>query len=81
LVVARHEHRRILELAGDRRALLAAAPLVGDEIVVPWYETELAPSARAAGWESRDFPLMMGSQWLEAPPRPRPIPWYGLNYV
>ena len=81
LVVAQRARRRVLELAGDRAALLAAAPLVGDELVTHWHDSETADLARRLGWRERALSLPMGSQWLTAPERPLPLPWYGLNYV
>ncbi len=73
--------RRVLELAGDRDALLAAAPRVADEVVVPAYDTETARDLGALVWENRAFTVPAGHQWLQPPPHPLPIPWYGLNYV
>jgi GNAT superfamily N-acetyltransferase len=81
LAVPRRATRRVLELAGDRPALLAAAPLVAEQVVVPWHDDETAAGARAAGWHPASFALAMGSQWLVTPPAPLPLPWYGLNYV
>jgi hypothetical protein len=81
LVVAQRARRRVLELAGDRSALLAAAPLVGDEVVTPWHDSETAGLARRLGWRERALSLPIGSQWLTPPERPLPLPWYGLNYV
>ena len=81
LAVARSARRRVLELAGDRDALLAAAPRVADEIAVPAHDTETARDLQALAWQSRAFTLPAGHQWLQSPPRPLPIPWYGLNYV
>lgn len=81
LAVARATRRRVLELAGDRDTLLAAAPRVADEVVVAAHDTETARDLAALAWESRAFTLPAGHQWLEPPPHPLPIPWYGLNYV
>ncbi len=81
LAVTRSARRRVLELAGDRDALLAAAPRVADEVVVPAHDTETARDLQALAWENCAFRLPAGHQWLQSPPRPLPIPWYGLNYV
>ena len=81
LAVTRSARRRVLELAGDRDALLAAAPRVADDVVVPAHDTETARDLRALGWENRAFTLVSGHQWLDSPPPALPIPWYGLNYV
>jgi predicted N-acetyltransferase YhbS len=81
LAVARSARRRVLELAGDRDALLAAAPRVADDIVVPAHDTETARDLEALAWENRAFTLPAGHQWLQSPSPPLPIPWYGLNYV
>ena len=81
LAVTRSARRRVLELAGDRDAVLAAAPRVADEVVVPAHDTETARDLPALAWENRAFTLPAGHQWLQPPPRPLPIPWYGLNYV
>jgi len=81
LAVTRSARRRVLELAGDRDALLAAAPRVADEVVVPAHDTETARDLQALTWENRAFTLPAGHQWLHSPPHPLPIPWYGLNYV
>ncbi len=80
LVVARSTRRRVLELAGDRDTLVAAAPRVADEVVVPGHDTETARDLAALAWENRAFTLPAGHQWLQSP-HPSPIPWYGLNYV
>lgn len=81
LAVARAGRRRVLELAGDRDALLAAAARVGDEVVVPAHDNETARDLAALAWEKRAFTLPAGHQWLQPPPHPLPIPWYGLNYI
>jgi GNAT superfamily N-acetyltransferase len=81
LVVAQRARRQVLELAGDRRALLTAAPLVADEILVPAYDQATARQADALGWNQAPAQLAMAGQWLKAPTMPHPMPWYGLNYV
>jgi len=81
LAVAQRARRRVLEFAGDRAAIVAAAPLVADELVPPWHDQETARRAREQGWRARPLPLGIASLWLEAPGSPLPLPWYGLNYV
>jgi GNAT superfamily N-acetyltransferase len=81
LAVTRGARRRVLELAGDRDALIDAAPRVSDEVVVPAYDQETEHALRARGWQSRVVTLPAAHQWLRPPARPLPIPWYGLNYV
>jgi hypothetical protein len=81
LAVTRGARRRVLELAGDRDAVLAAAPRVADEVVVPAHDAETARNLQALAWENRAFTVAAGHQWLRSPPHPLPIPWYGLNYV
>ncbi len=81
LAVTRGARRRVLELAGDRDALLAAAPRVSDEVVVPAHDDETERDLRARGWQCRLVTLPAAHQWLRPPAHPLPIPWYGLNYV
>ncbi len=79
--MTRTARRRVFELAGDRDALLAAAPRVGDDVVVPAHDAETTRDLQALAWESRVLTLPAGHQWLQPPPQPLPSPWYGLNYV
>ncbi len=81
LAVTRRATRRVLELAGDRPALLAAAPLVADQVVVPWHDDETVGGARAAGWHdrpvrARDGEPMAGHAARAAPP---PLVWTQLR--
>ena len=81
LAVTRGTRRRVFELAGDRDALIAAAPQVSDDVVVPAHDEEMERDLRARGWQCRPVTLPAGHQWLQPPPRPLLVPWYGLNYV
>jgi len=81
LAVTRTARRRVLELAGDRDALIAAAPRIADDVVVPAHDSETARDLQALAWGTRAFTLPAGHQWLQPPSQPLPIPWYGLNYV
>jgi GNAT superfamily N-acetyltransferase len=81
LVVAQRARRQVLELAGDREAVLAAAPLVADEILVPGYDQVTARQADALGWTQAPAQVALAGQWLKAPTTAHPMPWYGLNYV
>jgi len=71
--------RRILEVAGDREAILAVAPRLGDELLVPSYDSPTIDRAVAGGWVRtvRQFPITAEPLTAVA----RVIPWYGLNYV
>jgi predicted N-acetyltransferase YhbS len=96
LVVAQRARRRVLELAGDRAGLLAAAPLVADDVLGPAHDAATEYAADALGWTRTELRLPQAGQWLTgqgltghvptgqwltAPPGPSPLPWYGLNYV
>jgi hypothetical protein len=72
---------RVMEHAGDRDAVLAAAPQVSDAVVAPARDVELAHQARARGWSPSPLPLAMAARWLAPRPEPLPLPWYGLGYV
>ena len=71
--------RRILEIAGDREAILAAAPLLADELLVPTYDSSTIDLATARGWfrTTRQFPITAEPLTAVA----RLVPWYGLNYL
>ena len=82
LVVAQQRtRRRVLELAGDRAAVLAAAPSVSDQLLVPDHDAETARAAAARSWTAAPLTLATAAQWLHPPDSPLPLPWYGLNYV
>ena len=42
--------RRILEIAGDRHAIVAAAPLLADELLVPGYDAAALAACERRGW-------------------------------
>jgi predicted N-acetyltransferase YhbS len=83
LVVAQQQtRRRVLELAGERAAVLAAAPSVSDQLLVAAHDAETARAAGARGWNAAPLTLATAGQWLQPPgDSPLPLPWYGLNYV
>lgn len=71
--------RRILEVAGDRAAVVSVAPLLGEELLVPAYDSATIDRAIELGWvrTARQFSI------TAAPLTPvaRVVPWYGLNYL
>lgn len=71
--------RRILEIAGDREAILAAAPALADELLVPSYDASTVSLAERRGWirSMRQFPITALALTTEVVV----IPWYGLNYL
>jgi hypothetical protein len=71
--------RRILELAGDRDAIVAVAPQLAEELLVPAYDSPTLDRAAALGWVKtvRQFPMTAEALTAVA----RVIPWYGLNYL
>ena len=71
--------RRILEIAGEREAVLAAAPHLADELLVPSYDSATIGLATARGWfrTTRQFPVTAEPLTAVA----RLVPWYGLNYL
>jgi predicted N-acetyltransferase YhbS len=71
--------RRILEVAGDRAAIVGLAPLLADELLVPHYDTATIDQAVTLGWvrTARQFPITAEPITAVA----RVVPWYGLNYL
>ena len=71
--------RRILEVAGERAAIVAMAPLLADELLVPHYDSATIDHAVALGWvrTARQFPITAEPLTALA----RVVPWYGLNYL
>jgi len=71
--------RRILEVTGDRNAILSVAPLLGEELLVPPYDSPTIDRAVAVGLVRtvRQFPITAEPLTATA----RVVPWYGLNYV
>lgn len=71
--------RRILEIAGDRQAVVDAGPLLADELLVPSYDAAAIAACDRKGWvrTARQFPItaeLLTAQILV-------IPWYGLDYL
>ena len=71
--------RRILEFAGDRAAVVAAAPAVGDELLIPRHDALTIALCEAKGWPRSDRRFAVTAQALTM--NTAPIPWYGLNYL
>lgn len=71
--------RRILEVAGDREAIVGAAPALADELLVPAYDSEAIGLATARGWFRTTRQFAVTAEPLTAVARL--VPWYGLNYL
>jgi len=71
--------RRILEFAGDRAALVAVAPRIADELLVPAYEGATLALAGNQGWIASARQFLVTADVLTADVRA--IPWYGFDYV
>ena len=71
--------RRILEIAGEREALLAAAPALAEELLVPAYDSATIGLATARGWFRTTRQFAVTAEPLTAVARL--VPWYGLNYL
>jgi Acetyltransferase (GNAT) family len=71
--------QRILEVAGDRAAVVSVAPLLGEELLVPAYDSATIDRAIGLGWvrTARQFPITADP----LTPAARVVPWYGLNYL
>lgn len=71
--------RRILEVAGDRAAVVSVAPLLGEELMVPAYDAATVDLAVGLGWVRTEhrFPITVAPVTRAA----RVVPWYGLNYL
>lgn len=71
--------RRILELAGEREAVVAVAPALAEELLVPAYDSATIALCVARGWvrTTRQFPITAEPLTAVA----RLVPWYGLNYL
>jgi ribosomal protein S18 acetylase RimI-like enzyme len=71
--------RRILEFAGDRDTIVAAAHAISEELLVPSYDTSTIALCERPGWSrsDRQFPITA----MALTPDVRVIPWYGLNYL
>ena len=71
--------RRILEVSGDRNAILSVAPLLGEELLVPPYDSPTIDRAVAVGLVRTVRQFAITAEPLTA--TARVVPWYGLNYV
>jgi hypothetical protein len=71
--------RRALEVAGDREAVMRAAPLVADEILIPRYDGATAALAEKARCVRTTRQFLMTAEALTT--SVVVIPWYGLNYI
>lgn len=71
--------RRILEVAGDRNAIMSVAPLLADELLVPSYDSATIDRAMAGGLVRTVRQFLITAEALTA--LARVVPWYGLNYV
>jgi GNAT superfamily N-acetyltransferase len=79
---------RVLELAGDRRALAAAAPSLRRqlgatslEVVVPPHDHSLEALAPALGWTGDEIRFPFASARWNPAHAQLPLPFYGFNYV
>lgn len=71
--------RRILEVAGERGAIVDAAPRVADELLVPSYDAATIAAAERKGWVRTTRQFLMTAQPLTT--EIVVIPWYGLDYL
>ena len=71
--------RRILEIAGDRGTILDAASRLGEELLVPAYDTSTTSMCERTGWNRTARQFLITAEALT--PRVLVMPWYGLNYV
>lgn len=71
--------RRIMEIAGERDAVLSVAPSLADELLLPSYDSASIALGERQGWirSSRQFLITA----LSLTPELMVIPWYGLNYL
>lgn len=71
--------RRILEVAGDREAIVAVAPLVADELLVPSYDAATVEACQRQRWPRSERSFAMTARVLSD--GVAAVPWCGLNYV
>jgi len=71
--------RRILEVAGDRTAIVEAAPLLAEELLVPAYDSNTIGLCGDKGWVRTTRQFLVTAEALTADVQV--IPWYGLNYL
>ncbi|MES1209837.1 MAG: GNAT family N-acetyltransferase [Pseudomonadota bacterium] len=71
--------RRILEIAGERAAIVDVAASVADELLLPVYDTAAIAACERKGWirTARQFLITAEALTIDV----RVIPWYGLNYI
>jgi hypothetical protein len=79
---------RVLELAGDRGEIAAAAPAVARLLGVEALDLILAPGdqslvglGRQRGWLADEVSMPFTATWWNPALRGRPLPFYGFNYV
>lgn len=79
---------RVLELAGDRAEIAAAAPQVARSLGVEALDLILAPQdqslaalARQRGWLADEVSMPFTATWWNPAFRNLPLPFYGFNYV
>ena len=71
--------RRILEIGGDRQAIVNAAPLLADELMVPGYDAAAIAACERKGWVRTTRQFLITAEPLTA--QILVIPWYGLDYL
>jgi predicted N-acetyltransferase YhbS len=79
---------RVLELAGDRSEIAAAAATVAHalgvdaiDLVLPPGDQSLAQAARQRGWRHDEVRMPFTMTWWNPALRELPLPFYGFNYV
>jgi predicted N-acetyltransferase YhbS len=73
---------RVIELGGDREAMLAALAADGPfELLVPPADTTTAAVVARHGWPVEALTLPLGAIALEPALEDVTLPWFGLNYV
>lgn len=79
---------RVLELAGDRAEIAAAAPAVARslgqvavDLVLPPGDQSLADLAHRHAWQVDEVKMPFTTAWWNPALREKPLPFYGFNYV
>jgi GNAT superfamily N-acetyltransferase len=79
---------RVLELAGDRRAVVGGLPALMDalavpalDIVLPPHDRSLVAASAGAGWLAGELCLPFSAAVWNPALAGLPLPFYGLNYV
>lgn len=70
---------RILEIAGDRTAVVAAAPSLAEELLVPGYDSATIAACERKGWVRTARQFLVTAEAMT--PQIVVIPWYGLDYL